>query len=389
VNSRQERKTKTRKARKSTTNNNNRQATHTATTNQNHEPTMKFNVVPSFLRDSVWLKDVLDVLELILVDESFFTMLFVPVVQKFVEAAGSDCPSVGEIIVFGKGLSNSLEICIFIGNCESGVLARAVPKQSTIFINSNWFVQCERVQQEYRDEIEHSTESSVYTMVFSLVKFLHAIFHLLTPEILSFESQIRKTVDGKATIYTSTPIELGTKLLQEYPYYCGDMGYLMEEILFGQGLRIYHKSVHSGYCNVGQQCYFEQVTYEEVTTQDNITSSFKKRKSSDEISVKMEFFTVKWNFFSRVVVAMCPDDDKTFSCADLLRAFQIFPHEVEDIESIKKQGFKDVLPTFPAQTRKNYCSAEFTDYFKENIPVPRKSVKNELFITLNGRPAKP
>lgn len=97
-------------------------------------------------------------------------------------------------------------------------------------------------------------------MVFSLVKFLHEVFHIFTPHILEYEFRCRTKYDETVDIpYNSAPTKLGLKLCESNQSPIGDMGFLFEQILFGSNLRMYIQTVNWDLYEC--ECYFEQLQW--------------------------------------------------------------------------------------------------------------------------------
>jgi hypothetical protein len=310
---------------------------------------MQIKVIPSVFEEGPWLKYVLFVVKRIIADDSFLRILLLPVITTIFEITETKLPRANVLHSFGKEIIKKLVIEISIGGCSPGTFAHAHTKRnmSMFCIHADWEIQSEQVYETYlAQEIKKNISQTLsdhisHNMVFTVVKFLHEIFHLLTPAILELEFETRKLVDPTARKYHSTPLFAGSKIGKvPHQQLCGDMGFVMEEILFGQHLRLYIERAETWEMD-RSLCYFEQFLLKltrEDESETRIVSKPPSKKAKRDVEgvlskpVSKQFEGVEFKFlktnkscayFKNLFAAMNELRTEKTTCESLLRAFLV------------------------------------------------------------------
>lgn len=207
------------------------------------------------------------------------------------------------------------------------------PPKPIIYWNSSWLKNAQGMFTAYQTnlppkvEIERAERKFAYEahLTMGVIKLLHKFAHTLTPSILQYEFEQKSFVDAKAKKYELTPTKVGIKFINQVVM-VGDMGYALEELLLGNGLRIKME------CNLTEWhptgLYFEKanIVHQQVTSTQK-SGEIKQVEKDDFVQQKVTMAfsqAIKYTayLFERMESYLSPDD--TCTAEELYAAFN--PH---------------------------------------------------------------
>lgn len=140
-------------------------------------------------------------------------------------------------LAFARKVLADSDLTVIVGDAESDTFGQC-QGDTAIYLNGSWVAQSQRVM----EKLGRSHPQFEAQLAMMIIKIIHEHTHSMTAKIMKFEHTIRKGLavcNPKIPVgmFDGTPLRIGYKNVPKGHPQLGDMGFAMEEILSGTGVR--------------------------------------------------------------------------------------------------------------------------------------------------------
>lgn len=142
-----------------------------------------------------------------------------------------------DILDFSVRTLKESDLTVVVGDAESFAFGQCIG-DAAIYLNGGWIAQAQRILEKCG--VEHEQLRVHLSMI--ILKILHEHSHSMTAKIMKYEHRIRARAAltnpmVPTGIFDRTPLKIGYKNTLKGQPQLGDMGFAVEELLSGTGVR--------------------------------------------------------------------------------------------------------------------------------------------------------